>query len=132
MHSKPISFLKGNKEMSEKTPARPKSITVVVILNAINSMLMLVAGYFLSADGLKVGTIFLSFGILTIISLVGVWMMRYWAWFLLIIMSVLGIPLSIYGIVGSGGSDPGTYLSGILAIYTLYALLSKGMREHFS
>ena len=111
---------------------RPRSLNIAIVLNGINSLLAVVFGVLLATGGTLFGIVAVSYGSLILISLIGVWMMRRWAWILLVVGSALGIPLALYGIVGSGGSDPGTYLGLVIAIYTLAILLPEGMRNRFA
>ena len=115
----------------QSSTVRPRSLNIAIVLNGIYSFLFLCLASSSPPAGRSSGWSQSVTGSI-LISLIGVWMMRRWAWILLLVVSALGIPMAIYGIVGSGGSDPGTYLGLVVAVYTLAILLPKAMRSRFA
>jgi hypothetical protein len=59
-------------------------------------------------------------------------MFRRWARWMAIIVSIAVIPMSVFGIVMSGGRDPGTYLGLVAAAMALFGLFQPRIQQLFS
>lgn len=115
---------------------RPGVIVVLVVLRVLNALFGLLTAFLLlssrAPDVLVVGTAIASLSILSLIFTVGLWMLRRWARLLTIGLAMVGLPLSIFGIVASGGRDPGTYLGVIQELFTLYVLFQPRIKHLFT
>ena len=115
---------------------RPGLIVVMVVLRVLNALFGLLTAFLLlssrAPDVVVIGTVVASFSILSLIFTVGLWMLRRWARLLTIGLAIVGLPLAIFGIVASGGRDPGTYLGVVQDLFTLYVLFHPRIRHLFT
>jgi len=106
----------------------------MVALRVINILLGLLTGFFLTtSDDLRViGIVITTISLLGLIFTVGLWMLRRWARLLTLALIVVTLPFSIFGIVMSGGRDPGTYLGVVTELFTLYVLFQPTIKRLFT
>lgn len=115
---------------------RPGMIVAMVILNVASALFGLLTAFFLLSSGRPehqvTGTVLTTVSILSLIFAVGIWMLRRWARLLMIGLSIITLPLALFGIVASGGRDPGTYLTLVTGIFSLYVLFQSHIKRLFS
>ena len=115
---------------------RPGLIVIMVVLRVVNALFGLLTAFLLLSSGapdvLVVGTMVASLSILNLIFTVGLWMLRRWARLLTIGLAIVGLPLAIFGIIASGGRDPGTYLGVVQELFTLYVLFLPRIKPLFT
>lgn len=115
---------------------RPGLVIVVVALYLINMLFGLFTGILLITSGdpgvLPLGATVLTIAVLELIFSIGLWMLRRWARWMAIVSSILVIPISIIGILMSGGRDPGTYLGIVAAVVALVGLFQPQIRPLFT
>lgn len=111
---------------------RPGAIKALVVLKAISGLAAVATGVFLiavnadsdQAADIGLGAGVLVIGLVTVLLAVGLWMLRSWARKAALVLAPVFILASIAGVIGSGGRDPGTYISIVAEIFTLYVLLN--------
>ena len=115
---------------------RPGMVVVMVVLRVVNALFGLLTAFMLLSSGasdvLVIGTVVATLSILSLIFTVGLWMLRRWARLLTIGLAIVGLPLAIFGIVASGGRDPGTYLGVVQEVFTLYVLFHPRIKHLFT
>jgi hypothetical protein len=115
---------------------RPGLVMAIVALYLINALFGLFTGILLMSSGdpgvLPIGATVITIAVLEIIFSIGLWMHRRWARWMAIVISILVIPISILGILMSGGRDPGTYLGLVAAVATLIVLFQPQIRPLFT
>lgn len=127
--------------------SRPGMIVAIVVLNAIDglfgtltaALLLLTAisqGEIRVATGsglpLAIPVAIMALSLLELVSAVGLWMLRRWARLLAIGVALPFTPLAAFGIVASGGRDPGTYLGVVTGLLTLYVLFQPRIKPLFT
>jgi hypothetical protein len=121
---------------STQQAKRPGLVMVIVGLYLVNSLFGLFTGTLLISGGspsvLPIGATIITIAVLELIFSIGLWMFRRWARWMAIIISILVIPMSIFGILMSGGRDPGTYLGVVAAVVTLAGLFQPRIRQLFT
>ena len=115
---------------------RPGAIVAVVVLQVINALFGLITATFLlsggAPDALVVGIFITTFCVLSLIFAVGLWMLRRWARLMALAVSIPFLLLAIFGIFASGGRDPGTYLTVLACLITLYVLIQPRIKQLFT
>ena len=115
---------------------RPGIVTAIVILDVVTVVFAVPTAFLLlmsGESGLAIPAILIiTSSALKLIYAVGLWMLRRWARVMAIVVSALLVPFSIFGIVNSGGRDPGTFLGLVVAGLTLYALVQVRVRTAFT
>ncbi len=115
---------------------RPGMIVALVILNAASALFGLLMAFFLLSSGFPplqaTGTVLTTVSIFSVIFAVGIWMLRRWARLLMLGLSIVNVPFSLFGILASGGRDPGTYLTLVTAIFSLYVLFQSPIKRLFT
>jgi hypothetical protein len=135
----PLTIVKGGLTRTlQSTPQakRPGLVIVVVALYLINMLFGLFTGILLITSGdpgvLPIGATVITIAVLELIFSIGLWMLRRWARWMAIIISILVIPIGIIGILMSGGRDPGTYLGIVAAVVALVGLFQPQIRSLFT
>jgi uncharacterized membrane protein (DUF2068 family) len=113
---------------------RPGSFIVMILLRALNGFFGMFTGALLltSSDVALMGGVVLSLSILSLLLIVGLWVLQPWARRLTIGLIALTLPMGVLGIFMSGGRDPGTYLGIIGDSYTLYLLFQPRIKQLFA
>ena len=115
---------------------RPGLVTAIIALYLVNALFGLFTGILLVTSGdpgiPAIGATIITISVLQVIFSIGLCMLRRWARWMAIIMSILVIPMSIFGILMSGGRDPGTYLGIVAAVVTLVGLFQPRIRPLFT
>jgi uncharacterized membrane protein (DUF2068 family) len=82
--------------------------------------------------GIGFGAIGIVVGILTLIFVYGLWTLKRWAYWLVIVIEGLSLARSVFELVQHTGSTLGTILGMIIpAIIFLYFLISPDVRQAF-
>lgn len=127
---------------------RPGALVAVVVLKVINGLFGLLTASLLLLSHISqgeirvaalVGTIpvavpiaIMALSLLELLGAVGLWMLRRWARLLAITVAPPFGLLAAFGIVASGGRDPGTYLTVVVALLTLSVLLQPRIKHLFN
>ena len=128
-------------------PARPGALVAVVVLNVVNGLFGILTASLLLLTHISQGEIrvaaivptipiavpfaILAFSLLELLSTAGLWMLRRWARRLAIAVAPPFGLLALFGIVASGGRDPGTYLTVVVALLTLAVLFQPRIKHLF-
>ncbi len=126
---------------------RPGVIVALVVLKVINGLFGILTASMLLLSHIgqgeirvaaPVGTIpvavpiaIMVLSLLDLLGAVGLWMLRRWARLLAIAVAPPFGLLAAFGIVASGGRDPGTYLTVVVALLTLFVLLQPRIKHLF-
>ncbi|MBA2679465.1 MAG: DUF2127 domain-containing protein [Ktedonobacteraceae bacterium] len=134
---------------------RPGGVTLMSVLLGIQGLIELVGGVllilaansiskrifvnghsviskFVDALGVGFGAIGIVVGIITLIFVYGLWTLKRWAYWLVIIIEGLSLVRSIFELIRHTGSTLGVILGMIIpAIVFLYFLISPDVRQAF-
>lgn len=125
----------------------PGTLVAIVVLNGINGLFGIVTATLLLLTSLGQGSIavaggmilppaiplvIIAFSLLELLGAVGLWMFRRWARLLMIAVALPFGLLALFGIVASGGRDPGTYLTVAVALLTPAVLVQARIRGRFT
>ena len=129
-------------------PARPGIIVALVVLKVINGLFGILTASMLLLSRIGqgeirvaaiVGTIpvavplaIMALSLLELLGAAGLWMLRRWARLLAIAVAPPFGLLAAFGIVASGGRDPGTYLTVVVALLTLSVLVQPRIKHLYS
>jgi len=126
---------------------RPGLLVTIVVLNSINGLFGILTATLLLLSSLGQGAIagaggltippaipliIITLSLLAMLSAVGLWMLRRWARLLALAVSLPFGLLALFGIVASGGRDPGTYLGVVVALLTPAVLVQARIRGLFT
>ena len=121
------------------TSTRPTGVTVIVILAAISGVFAVLGGLallgmgafgaamggpLLAFFGTFAGIILVVFGAATLYAAWGAWNLKSWAWTLLVVLSVIGLVLSLFSVRSS-------FISLIVNAVVLYYLFRPEVKSAF-
>lgn len=143
----------GNREMVRRV--RPGGVTLMSVLLAIQGLIELVGGIllilaansisrrvfsnghaiiskFVDVLGVGFGAVGIVVGIITLIFVYGLWTLKRWAYWLVIVIEGLSLVRSIFELIQHTGSPIGVILGMIIpAIIFFYFLISPDVRQAF-
>jgi uncharacterized membrane protein (DUF2068 family) len=111
----------------ENQKQRPLVVTIIAILMTIGGIIYLSAGAILVLFG--IGVVLVPLGIAYFVMCYGLWKGKRWAWNLTLILSVIGIILSIASI--AVGDGRGALIHIILNALAIYYLFGRNVKEFF-
>ncbi len=126
---------------------RPGTLVAIIVLIGINGLFGILTATLLLLSGLGQGAIaaaggltlplaipllIIALSLLALLSAVGLWMLRCWARLLAIAVALPFGLLAVFGIVASGGRDPGTYLTVVVALLTPAVLSQARIKGRFN
>jgi hypothetical protein len=99
---------------------RPIGITIIAILIVFGAIAFLVSGLFLIGSIFEISIIWLALGIGYLVMAYGLWKGKGWAWAAVVMLSIIGIIMSVVSIVaGNIGGIIGLAINGIYLWYIM-------------
>ncbi len=141
--------------MMERRQQRPIGVTIMAVLLGIEGLLELIGGiiiivaanslsrtvishghritaHFVSAVGIGIGGVGVVIGIITLIFVFGLWTLRRWAFWAVVIIEGLSVLLGILALVRQTGTTGGIIAGMIIPVIILiYFLLDANVRRAF-
>lgn len=141
--------------MMERRRQRPLGVTIIAVLLGIEGLFELIAGivliiaanslsrtiishghritaHFVSTAGIALGSIAIVIGVITLLFVFGLWTLRRWAFWAVVIIEGLTLLWGILALVRQTGTTGGTIAGMIIpAIVLIYFLLDANVRRAF-
>ncbi len=134
---------------------RPRGVTIMAVLLGLQGLLEVIAGIllilaanslsrrvvqhghtiiakFVDTFGVGIGTIFIIIGVVTLLLVFGLWTLRRWAYWSVIIIEALSLLPNIIALIRGTGTVAGNIAQMIIpVIILLYFLLDSNVRRAF-
>ncbi|HLX57168.1 MAG TPA: DUF2127 domain-containing protein [Ktedonobacteraceae bacterium] len=108
---------------------RPLGVTIIAILVAIGAVIEIIGGLLLLATFAPVGIIALIVGIITLFVAWGLWTLKPWAFWLVVIVEVIHLIQAFFSVARGQGGSIVDIIFPIVII--LYLFLDKNVRAAF-
>jgi uncharacterized membrane protein (DUF2068 family) len=127
-------------DVTSMTPRRPIGVTIIAILLGIQAIVQIIFGILIFVSttalapitGLFVGWIPLAVGILLFVLAYGLWTLKPWAYWVMLVLEGLNILLNLFNLSQPNHSIFGILSGGLLSIIiVIYMLVDRNVREAF-